>query len=170
MLRTEYYDSNRIRLTIERMISTGVIDAEKEADRLPSDEDADIYYREIPKYIKSFLGRFQCAIDAVTFFEQFMDIHNEIVAATKDPDNASLPAAMLASTEFGRVIMECDSPLDIISKELNFQQEDFERRQAENKMNDTMMPYNPYSVYGKLMPPIPANPFSIENYGKPFAK
>lgn len=151
MLRTEYYDSNRIRLTIEKMISTGVIDAEKEADNLPTDEDADSYYMEAPKYIKSFLSRFKCAIDAVTFFEQFMDIHNEIVNATKDPDNASLPAAMLASTEFGRVIMECNSPLDIISKEVKFQQMDFNRKQAEDKLKEASMGgYNPFETFGQL--------------------
>lgn len=159
MLRTEYYDSNRIRLAIKKMISDGVIDEEKERGRLPiAMEDGHEYYKEILNCVKSFLGRYKCAIDAVAFFEQYIDIRNEIIMAQEDPENASIPAAMLASMEFGKVIKECNNQLDLIEKELRFQQDEFEENKRKNESLKSMigMSYNPFESSRPFGSPHPA--------------
>ena len=160
MLKTEYYEVTRLRKASARLLEN----MGKEVKLVLNGEDDYKFCLDVLRFTKSFLGRFKCSIDAVEFFEKYADIRADILKAIEDPENASPSSSLLASTEFGKIICDCASQFDIIGMEIKLLECDYVGARVDH--NSPMM-YNPFSIFGQLNN-IPQNPFSIENYGKPY--
>lgn len=162
MLKTEYYEVARLREATIRLLEK--MGEKVKGNTVPDGEDYK-FYLEVLRFTKSFLGRFKCYIDAVEFFEKYADIRADILKAIEDPENASPSSSLLASTEFGKIICDCASQFDIIGMEIKLLEGDYVGARVDYG-NKPMM-YNPFSIFGQLSS-ITQNPFSIDNYGKPY--
>ena len=166
MLRTKYYEANRIKKAVEKMIADGAENLEGSSFKayLPhKDQDQVEYYSAILEEVKRFLERFKCSIDAVGFFEGYMEIRDDIIKAMEDPENASASSSILASSEFGELIVKHKTPFDIVKWELDSEQEDYDKKRINTLYHGDQCPQ-----YYPSMPPIP-NSYSPAGYN-PYQK
>ena len=152
MLRTEYYIVNHVKDVIMDGIEKGLIDAK--SDELPQHEFPDSFYVSVLKFVEYFLNRHQCTIDALEFFENYEDIRGYIVNAIDNPDEATVPAAVLASTEFGKQIARCKTAYHIFMEEFKICEYEEYKKQLHKSRN------NPYEAFN--VPPW-AQPYNQNN-------
>ena len=143
MLRTEYYIVNHVKEAIRVARENGLIDYTK--DELSFDDCPDSFYVSVLKFVESFLNRNKCDIDALEFFEKYEEIRKYILDAISNPDEADVPSAVLASTEFGKQIARCKSAYHIFLEE-------FKIYESEEYQKQIRRGNSPFNAYGQMNP------------------